>query len=185
MSITHTFVSSKSDGGDSTLVKPSDWNASHTIADGYALMRVATVTIHDDDIKLLPTTPYEIIPAPGDGKTIIYFGGLYHKDFTAGAYIEHDPTSFFTLFLQDGNGNAAQSVFINANSFGSANETIEVVPGDAEIGTGDLVGVLTSRSAPDNNTAINLVLTGWDSPFTGGDPANTVKITAYYMIVDL
>jgi hypothetical protein len=30
MPITHTFVSGKSDGGDATLVRPSDWNASHT-----------------------------------------------------------------------------------------------------------------------------------------------------------
>jgi hypothetical protein len=31
MPITHTFVSAKSDGGDATLVRPSDWNASHTV----------------------------------------------------------------------------------------------------------------------------------------------------------
>jgi hypothetical protein len=30
MAITHTFVSTKSDGGDSSLVKPSDWNGDHT-----------------------------------------------------------------------------------------------------------------------------------------------------------
>jgi hypothetical protein len=31
MSITHSKVSAKSDGGDATLVLPSDWNAGHTI----------------------------------------------------------------------------------------------------------------------------------------------------------
>ena len=31
MAITHTKVSGKADGGDATLVQPSDWNASHTI----------------------------------------------------------------------------------------------------------------------------------------------------------
>ncbi len=30
MSITHSKVSAKSDGGDTTLVRPSDWNAAHT-----------------------------------------------------------------------------------------------------------------------------------------------------------
>lgn len=29
--IKHSFASAKSDGGDSTLVKPSDWNAEHTL----------------------------------------------------------------------------------------------------------------------------------------------------------
>lgn len=32
MPVTHPFVSAKSDGGDATLVKPSDWNASHTVS---------------------------------------------------------------------------------------------------------------------------------------------------------
>jgi hypothetical protein len=32
LSITHTFVSSKSDGPNNTLVRASDWNASHTIS---------------------------------------------------------------------------------------------------------------------------------------------------------
>ena len=29
MPITHTFVSAKSDAGDATLLRPSDWNANH------------------------------------------------------------------------------------------------------------------------------------------------------------
>ena len=33
MPITHPFVSAKADGGDATLVRPSNWNADHTIAD--------------------------------------------------------------------------------------------------------------------------------------------------------
>jgi hypothetical protein len=31
LDIKHAFVSTKADGGDDTLVKPSDWNASHSI----------------------------------------------------------------------------------------------------------------------------------------------------------
>ena len=31
MSVTHSFVSAKTDGGDATLVKPSDWNAAHVV----------------------------------------------------------------------------------------------------------------------------------------------------------
>lgn len=33
MAVTHAFVSAKADGGDATLVRPSNWNADHTIAD--------------------------------------------------------------------------------------------------------------------------------------------------------
>ena len=31
MAVTHTKVSAVSDGGDTSLVRPSDWNATHTI----------------------------------------------------------------------------------------------------------------------------------------------------------
>lgn len=31
LTVTHTFVSGKADGGDATLVRPSNWNAAHTI----------------------------------------------------------------------------------------------------------------------------------------------------------
>ncbi|MEO0248706.1 MAG: hypothetical protein ABIN58_04010 [candidate division WOR-3 bacterium] len=33
MSILHSFVSAKPDGPDSTLVRPSNWNAAHVIED--------------------------------------------------------------------------------------------------------------------------------------------------------
>ena len=42
MSITHAKVSAKSDGGDSTLVLPSDWNAAHS-----GVTTVATDVIFD------------------------------------------------------------------------------------------------------------------------------------------
>ena len=31
MAITHAFVNPKSDGGDTTIVRPSDWNAAHAV----------------------------------------------------------------------------------------------------------------------------------------------------------
>lgn len=37
MSITHDFVSPKSDGADASVVRPSDWNAAHALAAGYAV----------------------------------------------------------------------------------------------------------------------------------------------------
>lgn len=37
MSIKHAKVSGKPDGADATLVRPSDWNASHVLSDEYVL----------------------------------------------------------------------------------------------------------------------------------------------------
>ena len=46
ISLTHPFVSGKSDGGDATLVQPSNWNANHTIemATARVLGRVTAAT---------------------------------------------------------------------------------------------------------------------------------------------
>lgn len=43
MAVKHPFVSGKTDGGDATLVQPSNWNASHTIdSDGITIPANAT-----------------------------------------------------------------------------------------------------------------------------------------------
>lgn len=42
MAVTHAKVSAKADGGDATLVLPSDWNASHTAPE---LTATAEVTV--------------------------------------------------------------------------------------------------------------------------------------------
>lgn len=46
VSVTHTFVSGKADGGDATLVQPSDWNAALTtaMATGKLLGRTTAAT---------------------------------------------------------------------------------------------------------------------------------------------
>lgn len=44
MAITHSFVSGIADGSNATLVRPSNWNANHTIADG-TFVRTATLIV--------------------------------------------------------------------------------------------------------------------------------------------
>jgi len=39
--VKHSFTSAKSDGGDATLVKPSDWNASHNTTETDVNRRLA------------------------------------------------------------------------------------------------------------------------------------------------
>ena len=54
MPIKHAFTSAKSDGGDATLVRPSDWNAGHvtpyatgtfTVPTGNANLQVARLQL--------------------------------------------------------------------------------------------------------------------------------------------
>jgi hypothetical protein len=63
MPITHTFVSGKADGGDSTLVRPSNWNADHS---GMATVYKSadetvnnSATLQDDDHLILPVLANE------------------------------------------------------------------------------------------------------------------------------
>lgn len=48
MAITHAFVSAKADGADSSLVRPSNWNDDHTIADG-TFVRTASYIVAPSD----------------------------------------------------------------------------------------------------------------------------------------
>lgn len=45
MTVTHSFTSTKSDGGDTTVVRPSDWNADHVIANYSVRCTEASQTI--------------------------------------------------------------------------------------------------------------------------------------------
>lgn len=51
MPITHTFVSAVSDGADTTLVRPTNWNADHTITCGTATLGASgTATVSNSAV---------------------------------------------------------------------------------------------------------------------------------------
>src|SRR5690242_19902472 len=104
MSITHSKVSAVPDDGDTTKVQPSDWNDEHTIAAGYFLPRTATVTLTDDQIKTLGTgdNSIEILPAPGENKSIVFLGAVGVLDASAGAYTGSNAVSALVFYLGGG-----------------------------------------------------------------------------------
>lgn len=52
MGIKHTFQSAKSDGGDSTLIQPSNWNADHTIDSEFNVPNVASPAVPGSGVSL-------------------------------------------------------------------------------------------------------------------------------------
>jgi hypothetical protein len=58
MAVTHPFVSAKADGGDSSLVRPSDWNASHVFT-GAQRVQTAALTV-EAGASLVVSRYYEI-----------------------------------------------------------------------------------------------------------------------------
>jgi hypothetical protein len=73
--VTHTFVSPKPDGPDLTLVKPSNWNAQHTITYQIDVISgAASIALSDDVVRLQAGTYAVTVPlATGSGKQIYVF----------------------------------------------------------------------------------------------------------------
>lgn len=60
--IAHPFVSQKSNGSDSSLVRPSDWNANHAITGGATIVYSVTLTGNQEITHAAPTA---------DGQTLL------------------------------------------------------------------------------------------------------------------
>jgi len=69
MSVTHAFVSPKSDGSDESLAQPSDWNANHTIGD---LDKGQIVVVFDAGNSVISGNPEVDVRVPGSGTITSY-----------------------------------------------------------------------------------------------------------------
>ena len=69
MAITHPFVSAIADGGDASLVQPSNWNADHTIGDD----TITAVMMAASSVDLATNTVTGILPAANGGTGIAFF----------------------------------------------------------------------------------------------------------------
>lgn len=190
MTITHSKVSAKTDGADSSLVQPSDWNAGHTIATGYALVRVATVTLTDAQIKALPTTPITVLAAPGANKIVFPLAAWYrlewHADYS-------DINGACALHLKVGTSEVLIPIdnslgFMTVNNLLADGESASAWVGSyhgTDIVSGNPYGVSGYTDGDIVNKSILFSATNGGSDFTGGHASNTLKVTVYYMIVDL
>lgn len=132
---------------------------------------VASVTLTDAQIKALPTTPVQIMAAPGANKVINVINIFNYLDATAGAYgniTNAEPSTYY-----DGTGGNI--------SFGGDLDmenpvksfVIQPLPGILDI-TEDAI-----------NKGVMYYLENGASNYTGGNAANTLKVTVYYTVVDL
>lgn len=173
------------------------------VSNGDAMLS-KTVTILHPDIITLPTAPVEIVPAPGNGKALIFFGSVWRADCKAGAYtITDDGTGLPAPYFYIGYGNDAAG-FHNAsdmvytsvvfdNDVSQAHAGFQSPAHDSEFISPNTNPFLLSRNDGDETGYVNQgffincinQINHVQSNFADGNIANTLKVTVFYAVVDV
>jgi hypothetical protein len=147
-----------------------------------------TVTLTNAQILALPTTPVEIVPAPGAGKILHWATAMVVLDATAGAYtFNAGALAFWQLFYvggafpKEGSGFLVPPEAVAEKRIGwfpiFANEN------DAE---GYLQAPTLTMETDYEGQALAIAdKYNGRADYTGGNPANSMKVTVLYTVVDL
>jgi len=147
-------------------------------------IQVATVTLSDAQIKLL-LAGFDIVPAPGPGKFLMFIAASISLDATAGAYTGEDasdPSNPFTsslyFALDPTNIVTDASDPVPLAMFAGAAKVVAWVPqlSDTDVFLNDANVVENLPLGIVFQNSVNL---------SGGNPANTLKVTVYYVVVTL
>jgi hypothetical protein len=148
-----------------------------------------TVTLNNASIKTLPTIPVDLVAAPGAGKILVPISALFVLDTAAGAYTNLGTTTKAGWQLYSDSSSELSSILEMVTPLGGTTAfTCQAVIPRAQVGTTGYTGEITSAANPladRSNKSIQLVDFWTDGGnYTGGNAANTVKITIFYAIVN-
>ncbi len=154
----------------------------------FGLIKSATITLTDDQIKASPITPIVIVPAT---ETLNFSGfpamlpkiisAFFVLDATAGAY-SGDLDTLLLIYGSDGSGSnvgVTRKIDANGNASG-VGLTNEAIKQMASFTIGE--DNVSSDGFLDN--AVSLLMHGGGT-ISDGDPANTMDVTVHYIIVDV
>lgn len=147
----------------------------------------ATVTLTDAQIKALPTTYIEVVATPGANKLLVFIKAVLFFDFEVGVWFYGNVSSNNAMFI------SYDDDFYDASNYSRL--TSESAPA---------VSIVSSSNKPNStdypnstltevnsvygdivNRPLKLVMYNDDGDLTGGNAANTLKVTVYYVVVDL
>jgi hypothetical protein len=152
-------------------------------------MRKATTSLSNAQIKALQSTPVTLIAAPGAGKIIVPISVILSLEWTAD-YGNIDANADISVLPEGGDGNlvCAISESVNANVSGllqgSESRIASLCP-PANLQMGENYGLVYTAAWLENQALVIKANNGIAGNFNGGDPANILKVTVLYDIVDL
>lgn len=135
---------------------------------------VAEVTLTNSQILNLFTTPIEIVPAPGVGKIIHIISGNYIVNTVAGNYTP-----------AGGPGSTDAPLYINTNYMASPSGQAGLDEAPNIYYMNLTINQIVSNIPASTFKNFPLVIKNAVGNYTGGNSANTLKVTVYYVIVDL
>ena len=150
------------------------------------LVYTAEVTLTDDDIKSLPTTPFEITDYSGDGKIFRFVNGIAIFDFTAGAYTNVDPFGDGNGFYIGYNYSSLQSAsnYTSSSLFGN-NSAKNICFLNPQLSfDGSNIGDPTKQLDYLIDKKLIFTMDNNLGNLTGGNAANTIKLKINYLIID-
>lgn len=151
------------------------------------LLKAATVVLTDAQIKSLPTSPVAIVPAPGAGKSIFLVAAFVSVNSAGGAYSNID-VGFSGLVVGHGNYATIASIYINTSGFleTAHKKSALVTVGSVNDGGGLPPWSQVSFTSLLENAALYFIGDNSSSGnFTGGHASNTLKVTVWYVEVDV
>lgn len=152
---------------------------------GTSLVLSATVELTDAQIKALPSERVEIVPAPATGKALLYITSFFQINTSAGAYTNVDADG--RIYIDYGGELASLPAILPSG----ANLRTWVLPPASQFGQNPSVlstfnSVNIARSTGIDETPLYIKIdNNGAGDFTGGNAANTLKVTVYYVVVDL
>jgi hypothetical protein len=149
---------------------------------------VASVELTDAQIKALPSQPVEVVAAPGAGKVIMPIACFVKANCNAGAYLLDADSSWMLVIDQSVKISCPLRVEGLLNNAGT--QVGKFMFPQAYPGSGTFSGYVETYNeglvaATENLPLYIIDSLGGVSDYTGGNAANTLKVTVYYVVVDL
>lgn len=141
-----------------------------------------TVELDNAEILTLPTTPVQIVAAPGADKVIVPLFGLMRVNIV-GAYVGAGAAALRLMY--GASGLASSLLAINLGSTGDLiGSFVSLARFDAEYDPEISSVIVSANDRVNKSLAVKDDWTG-GSDYTGGNAANTMTVTVCYIVLDV